>query len=444
MSKGNEVNDDVESLMASLDQLGVENAESESKPEQKDSTESNHQVHPAENEKEILDFLDELENDKRETAIKEPSNGATQEPSETSNTPAEPKEKLKNEPSHNPTSEGPNIQNIKGGNENPKEDTKNNWFGGLWSSASAAVRSAEQHVRSMKNLEETTHWDNHVRKMMDLNKLGDIGNGIRSKALPTLSNTFHNVMNVVAPPIQDHEILQVTVFHDLAGFSHVDRIIYDSFDNVMSQVEGGDLTVLLDKEAKVRSRTSDLYENFASCNGLLEAKKLAKENLAEPLQHAKKLVQESHSNEKSAEENNQHAEGSSVRVTQLFLSIQAFTTKLKEISDTEQLCFLLYLKDVSHDLEFFTTSQPIPLEWHQWAVDDRYIKLFGPTAILPNEWAVQWTENCISLAAGILAQMYTSKRMALGDPALFANLDNRQGEEEKEQQSAYYDGLVYT
>ncbi|WBW75144.1 Golgi protein, associated with COP vesicles (predicted), DUF5427 [Schizosaccharomyces osmophilus] len=440
MSKENEVPDDVESLMASLDHLGVENTETDSKPEEKEPTEKNEQVNAPENEKEILDFLDELENEKREAAYRQLSEGATQE---TSKAPAESKEKSQNEPSDDRTSKRFDTQYGREGNETPKEENKNNWFGGLWSSASAAVRSAEQHVRSIKNHEETAHWDSQVRKMMDLNKLGDIGNGIRSKALPTLSNTFQNVMNVVAPPIQDHEVLQVMVFHDLAGFSHVDRIVYDSFDNVMSQVEGGDLTVLLDKEAKVRSRTGDLYENFALCNGLLEAKKLAKENLVQPIRHAKKYVEESNS-AKSEEENSEKKEGSSIRVTHLLLSIQAFTVKSKEISETEQLCFLLCLKDVSHDLEFFTTSQPIPLEWHQWAVDNRYIELFGPTAILPNEWANQWTENCISVAAGILAQMYTSKRMALGDPALFATLEQRNEVEEKEQQSAYFDGLVYT
>lgn len=62
--------------------------------------------------------------------------------------------------------------------------------------------------------------------------LGDLSNGIRSKALPTLSNTIHNVLNVVAPPIHDHEVLQVTVFHDLAGFAHLDRIVYESFEKV--------------------------------------------------------------------------------------------------------------------------------------------------------------------------------------------------------------------
>ncbi|EPX70988.1 uncharacterized protein SOCG_01209 [Schizosaccharomyces octosporus yFS286] len=441
MSKENEVPDDVESLMASLDQLGAENTETDSKPDEKESTEKNEQADAPENEKEILDFLDELENEKREAAYKQPSEGATTQ--ESSQDQTEPKEKSRNEPSDDHTSKRFGSENEKEENNGTKEENKSNWLGGLWSSASAAVRSAEQHVRSIKNLEETAHWDSQVRKMMDLNKLGDIGNGIRSKALPTLSHTFQNVMNVVAPPIQDHEVLQVTVFHDLAGFSHVDRIVYDSFDNVMSQVEGGDLTVLLDKEAKVRSRTSDLYENFALCNGLLEAKKLAKENLVEPIRHAKKHLEESNSTKLKEENNKDKEESSSIRVTQLLLSIQAFTIKSKEISETEQLSFLLCLKDVNHDLEFFTTSQPIPLEWHQWAVDDRYVQLFGPTAILPNEWAIQWTENCISVAAGILAQMYTSKRMALGDPALFTNIESK-NEQEEEQQSAYYDGLVYT
>ncbi|CAA22862.1 Golgi protein, associated with COP vesicles (predicted), DUF5427 [Schizosaccharomyces pombe] len=454
MAETKEQTDDVETLMASLDQLGME-ADPTSKEFNNDDSKIG-APSEVQDEKELLEFLDQLENDEEKNE-KNPIEEANEENEsvaatsnerqqhDASNQPSQAAQTTINKNTESATPKTVNeINKSQEFQEHVETPKQSNWLGGFWSTASAAVRSAEQRVRSIKGFEENANWDINVRNMVDLNKLGDLSNGIRSKALPTLSNTIHNVLNVVAPPIHDHEVLQVTVFHDLAGFAHLDRIVYESFEKVMFQVEGGELTVLLDKEAKVRPRTNDVYEDFGLCNGYLEAKKLAKANLAEPITEAKKMNKENKQENVGAGDDEDASESPMVRVTHLLLVIQAFTIKNKEVSDDEQLCFLIHLNDTNHNLEFSTTSQPLPLEWQRWAVDPRYIKLFGSNAILPNEWVTEWVEQSISVAAGIVAQMYTSKRMALGDPSLFAGLPEEDvNTGSSETPVPYYDGAMY-
>jgi hypothetical protein len=74
-------------------------------------------------------------------------------------------------------------------------------------------------------------------------------------------------------------VLKVGIYHDMVGYSNIDKIVYDVFDKVMGQVEGGSLVVQKGREGKRRgSESQGQKRDLNVCEGLDEALKLAKVN----------------------------------------------------------------------------------------------------------------------------------------------------------------------
>ena len=72
-------------------------------------------------------------------------------------------------------------------------------------------------------------------------------------------------------------MLKVGIYHDMVGYPHIDKIVYDVFDKVMGQVEGGSLVVQKGREGKPRASDSrNQTRDLNICEGLEEALKLAK------------------------------------------------------------------------------------------------------------------------------------------------------------------------
>jgi hypothetical protein len=66
----------------------------------------------------------------------------------------------------------------------------------------------------------------------------------------------------------------------MVGYRHIDKIVYDVFDKVMGQVEGGSLVVQKGREGKRRgSESKNQKRDLNICEGLEEALKLAKVHL---------------------------------------------------------------------------------------------------------------------------------------------------------------------
>jgi len=63
----------------------------------------------------------------------------------------------------------------------------------------------------------------------------------------------------------------------MVGYPHIDKTVYDVFDRVMGQVEGGSLIVQKGREGKRRgSESRNQKRDLNICEGLDEALKLAK------------------------------------------------------------------------------------------------------------------------------------------------------------------------
>ena len=66
----------------------------------------------------------------------------------------------------------------------------------------------------------------------------------------------------------------------MEGFPDIDKLVYDVFDKVMGQVEGGSLIVQKGREGTSRSSESQNQKrDYNVCEGLDEAVKLAKVSL---------------------------------------------------------------------------------------------------------------------------------------------------------------------
>jgi hypothetical protein len=45
-------------------------------------------------------------------------------------------------------------------------------------------------------------------------------------------STLNDLLNVVAPPISEHEVIQVWLSHDMQGYDGVESVVYKAFAKV--------------------------------------------------------------------------------------------------------------------------------------------------------------------------------------------------------------------
>lgn len=79
----------------------------------------------------------------------------------------------------------------------------------------------------------------------------------------------------------ESKVLKVGIYHDMVGFPNIDKVVYDVFEKVMGQVEGGSLIVQKGREGKRRGSDSrNQRRDLNICEGIEEAHKLAKVRMA--------------------------------------------------------------------------------------------------------------------------------------------------------------------
>ncbi len=120
-------------------------------------------------------------------------------------------------------------------------------WGSVWSSASAAIQQAktavDEQVKHLPNNDVARKWGEGVyeyAKTAQLDKLGmyslhhpkttltSVGQDFKRVGLTTLTD----ILNVVAPPIAEHEVIQVWLSHDMHGYDGVETLVYRSLARV--------------------------------------------------------------------------------------------------------------------------------------------------------------------------------------------------------------------
>lgn len=257
------------------------------------------------------------------------------------------------------------------------------WGGSLWSTANnlqTQLRAeAEKRIADLQASEEAQRIQTRLREL-DLSK-------IASEA----RNIGKGVLDAVAPPIEDNETLIVNVLHDLTGL-RVERMVYNSFERVMEQVEGGSLHV------NAKDRDGSLNTN--AITGV--AKDARKMTLAAIEDHIRELKNES-----------------TERTSRIFLSMQAYggpidaTEKGKEKESDEapkedsDIQIMMTLVDPTNLITFSSVSQSFPESW--FALSLQTVE----AATQPREWITEWLEECLQLTAGVIAQRYVARRMGI-------------------------------
>lgn len=375
-----------------------------------------------ENDEDIMGFLDSLAKSNpnsgkstparahtpREPAVKESENKSKEEA---------PKEKGKGDEEPQKEEQSTNASIEEG---EPMPDplaSLTSWWsknkGGLWNSATSAVKQAEQRVREF----QPENLPQHSQQAID--ELGG--------RFGFFKNALTGVLETIAPPIGKHEELKIHIFHDMVGYPAIDTIVYNVFDRVMQQVEGGGELTMVVQKGKERHRRGSDHDQQRDLNlfkgDLDQAKKLAAANVEDYVRN-NKAVQE----DKSADEggDKKTEESPSVRTSDIYLSIQpiAFesasdeqntdTTTITPTSNT--FSFVIYLSDPDHDITFSTVSQAFPYQWAEWL--DKPEDAFKAFDADPRDWVIDWVEEGLGLAVGVVAQSYVTKRM--GVDAMFS------------------------
>lgn len=334
----------------------------------------------------LLQFLDELDpkKDTQKETKQEPQGSETAGPS------TEHKESARDMNSESNEGEG-EIPNL----IDPMA-TISSWWSrnktGLWSKAQETIQDAV--TDAVKQARQT-----EVK--------------VREEQTPFSLNSLHSrltsVLNTIVPPISQHEQLKIHIFHDMIGYPSVDKLLYEVFDYVMDQVEGGgDLNTIVQKGKERHHAGSD--------SGVHRALNYVRCSISEGIKLAKASVEEIRSNT-SNETIQKHEDEAlpSIRVSEVFISIQPIITPKDSenpIAPSEELLyFIIYLTDLDHNIEISTASQALPYEWAQWLDNEGHG--FEEAAIDPRDWVSGWVEDALNLAFGVIAQKYVTTRMGL-------------------------------
>lgn len=357
----------------------------------------------------------------------------------------------------------------------PQQQSSGGGWGGWFSSiASTAVSTASAQVKQLQDKAAHEASQRGINIPTDAKALASnpskflsgfgvssdtLGN-IRSMAMPT----FQNILQTIAPPISSHERLAVHITHDLRGYPSLDPTIYRVFERVMSQVEGGDLIVVQKgEEAGPKRASRDVSSRIGitslsgawsdgpwwrssgarstnAVRGLSEGTKLAR---ASAEGYASEFFKEKGGVEEAAKRATETlGESNPTRDSQIFLAVQAITqTKSNDLfagtsdskdkdadsESSEEFLFAIYLHDPIHGIAFHAVSQAVPMQWIDWldspsdqaadSLPESIQEIIESGGVDPREWASEWVEEALSLAAGVVAQRYVARRMGVGEGA---------------------------
>jgi ribosomal protein S28E/S33 len=209
-----------------------------------------------------------------------------------------------------------------------------------------------------------------------------------------LKNITTSIIETVAPPISEHEVVEVWLSYDMVGYTGLEGLVYRAFARVMENTESGQVVVRNPEEKKIEDPT---YRELNMCDSLVDGTKLARANIDHLIKTHYQPVQ------KSGTAYTPDAGAIPVIHCPVFMAIQPVKMAMIPIDDkdeeTHQLSFILLLVDPSNTLKFKTYSQVLPLSW----LDIPYEE---------NEWVEDKMTEILQMSVTSIAHDYVWTRMS--------------------------------
>ncbi|KAG8733208.1 hypothetical protein FRC11_007926 [Ceratobasidium sp. 423] len=286
-------------------------------------------------------------------------------------------------------------------------------WGSVWNSASAALQQAKTVVEERaKHLppippaaaargEMARKWGEGMMDYVKNAQFDKISQDLKNVSLTTLTE----IMNVVAPPISEHEVIQVWLSHDMQGYEGIESLVYRSLAKIMEQVEGGDLIV--NRGNETRQKEGPTERELNALHSYDEAIKLAEAEIAEMVRVR--------SAQPTTEEPKSPTLQNPTTYSTIYIRVQPFfspelPTKIPSLPGTEappappapkpeqkQLQFLLYLVDPVHELAHATVTQGVVAGW--LGIWDTH------------EWVENTVVEILRVGVEVLGQHYVADRM---------------------------------
>ncbi|KAK4705176.1 hypothetical protein P7C70_g1041, partial [Phenoliferia sp. Uapishka_3] len=243
-------------------------------------------------------------------------------------------------------------------------------------------------MKALGENEQAKKWSEGVIEYARGAHLDQLGKDLKSQTLRSLTD----LLNAVAPPIAEHEVIEVSLSHDMIGYDGIESLVYRGLSTIMDQVEGGTLVINQGDERKPKEGTSDDPDerNLNTVEGLAEGWKLAEAELQDLIKTSYKPQEEP-----AAESAHKRSQSVTVPVTTcpIYLRIQAclapqpysVPVQSGEAAATQEkaLFFILILRDPTHKLVHTSLSQSMPAEWlnipfeeNEW-VEDVMVDVIG-------------------------------------------------------------------
>ncbi|KAJ7102252.1 maintenance of telomere capping protein 1 [Mycena belliarum] len=276
-------------------------------------------------------------------------------------------------------------------------------WGTVWSSASAAIQQAksavDEQVKHLPKNEQARKWGEGMIEYAKTAQLDKLGQDFKRVGLSTLTD----ILNVVAPPISEHEVIQVWLSHDMKGYEGIESLVYRALARIMEQVEGGDLIVNRGDESRPKSQ--DSTRDLNAVEGFEAASKLAQANLDDLIKN----------NTKATAVKPESTISTPTTYSHIYLRIQPFLTSFtfpdsSSGSDSapkaqQQLQFHIHLSDPSHKLTHSTITQCVPGDWLTEGMWEKY------------DWVEDLVAEALRVGVEVIGQEYVVKRMGWGTDA---------------------------
>lgn len=264
-------------------------------------------------------------------------------------------------------------------------------------------------MKALGENEQAKKWSEGVMSYAKGAHLDQLGKELKTTTLKSLTD----LLNAVAPPIAEHEVIEVSLSHDMVGYDGVEALVYRGLAKIMDQIEGGTLVVnpapQTEKAKEAGLNADERPENedddardLNVIDGLAEGWKLAESRLED-------LINKTY---KAPVAPSEAAEGITVPVTTcpVYMRLQPCLAPLPSLPASclptstpdpkalKSLFFLVLLRDPTHKLVHSSLSQSMPASWLEIPFEE-------------NEWVEDEMVEIIRRSVEIIGQEYITHRM---------------------------------